>query len=141
VITPLNFAVFENHGYQGLYHETAEEILLREGRRPTDNLADYMGVLETAANGFRVAVANELLTTHAVAGKQAANDTHERAESAVRKTMEEMGVPTPERLPTPTQSIQQVRRALARQERMEEEDRLGLWALIAEEAQDGSEGS
>jgi DNA-damage-inducible protein D len=30
VITPLDFAVFENHGYQGLYHETAEEILLRK---------------------------------------------------------------------------------------------------------------
>jgi len=52
---------FETHGYQGLYHETAEEILLRKGRRPTDTPADYMGVLETAANGFRVALAHELL--------------------------------------------------------------------------------
>jgi DNA-damage-inducible protein D len=40
VIAPQDFAVFENHGYQGLYHETAEEILARKGRRPTDNPAD-----------------------------------------------------------------------------------------------------
>jgi len=81
------------------------------------------------------------VTTRPVAGKEAANDTHERAGSAVPTTMEEMGVPTPEHLPTSTQSIQLVRRALARQKRMEEEDRLGLWALSAEEPQDGAEGS
>ena len=55
--------------------------------------------------------------------------------------MEEMRVPTPERLPTPTQSIQQVRRELARQKRIEEEDRLGLWALIDDEVQPDSEGT
>jgi DNA-damage-inducible protein D len=133
VITQQDFAVFENHGYQGLYHETAEEILERKGLRPSDNPADYMGVLETAANGFRVALANELLTTRPVIGKDAANATHNRAGAAVRKTMEDMGVPTPERLPTPAKSIQQVRRELARQKRVEEEDRLGLWSLIATE--------
>src|SRR5262249_31387014 len=141
VITPLDFAVFENHGYQGLYHETAEEILLRKGRRPTDNLADYMGVLETAANGFRVALANELLTSQPSAGKERANSTHERAGAAVRKTMEDMGGPRPECLPTPTRSIQQVRRELARQKRIEEEDRLGLWALMDDQTQQGSEGT
>jgi DNA-damage-inducible protein D len=139
VITPLDFAVFENHGNQGLYHETAEEILQRKELRPTDNPADYMGVLETAANGFRVALANELLTTQPSVGKDRANSTHERAGAAVRKTMEEMGVPTPERLPTPAQSIQQVRLDLARQKRIEEEDRLGLWALMDDETQAGGD--
>jgi hypothetical protein len=42
-------------------------------------------------------------------------------------------VPPPERLPTPAQSIQQVRRELARQKRVEEEDRLGLWSLLDQE--------
>jgi hypothetical protein len=92
-----------------------------------------MGVLETAANGFRVALANELLTTQPITGKEATNATHERAGSAVRKTMEDMGVPTPEKLPTPTKSIQQVRRELTRQKRVEEEDRLGLWSLLAQD--------
>jgi DNA-damage-inducible protein D len=139
VITPLDFAVFENHGYQGLYHETAEEILVRKGLRPTDNPADYMGVLETAANGFRVALANELLMTQPRAAKDRASSTHERAGGAVRKTMEDMGVPTPERPPTPAQSIQQVQRDLARQKRIEEEDRLGLWALMDDETQEGGD--
>jgi DNA-damage-inducible protein D len=129
---------FENHGYQGLYHETADEILARKGLRPTANPADYMGVLETAANGFRVALANELLTTQPVAGKDQASATHHRAGAAVRKTMEEMGVPTPEQLPTPGTSIQQVRRELARQKRVEAEDRLGLWLQIGKD--DAGEG-
>jgi DNA-damage-inducible protein D len=43
VIAPRDFAVFENHGYQGLYHETAEEILARKGRRSTDNPAGLYG--------------------------------------------------------------------------------------------------
>jgi hypothetical protein len=46
--------------------------------------------------------------------------------------MVEMGVPTPEQLPTPTLSIQQARRELARQKKIEEEDRLGLWAMLEE---------
>jgi len=132
VLAPQDFAVFENHGYQGLYHETADEILARKGLRPTDNPADYMGVLETAANGFRVALANELLMAQPVAGKDAANATHTRAGAAVRKTMEDMGVPTPERLPTPAKAIQQARRELARQRRVEEEDRLGLWSSLGQ---------
>jgi len=139
VIAPQDFAVFENHGYEGLYHETAEEILARKGLHAADDPADYMGVLETAANGFRVALANELLTTQPVTGKDAANATHTRAGAAVRKTMEDMGVPTPEQLPTPAKSIQQVRRELARQKRVEEEDRLGLWSLLAQGEGEGGE--
>jgi hypothetical protein len=92
-----------------------------------------MGVLETAANGFRVALANELLTTQTVAGKDPANATHRRAGAAVRKTMEEMGVPTP------AKSIQQVRRELARQRRVEEEDRLGLWSHLGQDGPDGQD--
>src|SRR5262249_4355938 len=119
--------------YVGLYHETAEEILARKGLRPTDNPADYMGVLETAANGFRVALANEMMTQQPVAGKDEANATHHRAGAVVRKSMEDTGVPPTERLPTPAQSIQQVRRELARQQRVEQEDRLGLWSLLDQE--------
>lgn len=131
VITAEDFAIFENHGYLGLYHETAQQILSRKGLKPTDNPSDYMGVLETAADGFRVALANEMLSTHQSTRKEAANRTHERAGTAVRKTMEDMGVPTPEQLPTPSRSIQQVKRELARQRKIEDEDRLGLWSALA----------
>ena len=116
VIARQDFAVFENNGYQGLYHETA-------------------------ANGFHVALANELLTTQPVAGKDQADATHHRAGAAVRKTMEDMGVPTPEQLPTSAKSIQQVRHELSRQRRVEVVDRLGLWARIGEnDAADGDAG-
>lgn len=55
VITPEDFAIFEDHGYLGLYNETSQQISERKGLKPRHNISDYMGSTETAANGFRAA--------------------------------------------------------------------------------------
>lgn len=130
VTSPQDFAIFEDHGYLGLYHEKAEQIIERKGLKPSANPSDYMGVVELAANGFRAALTSEMLVVEDAQGKDVANATHYRAGGIVRRAMEEAGVPTPEKLPTPIQSIQQAKRELARQQQIEVEDRLGLWVQI-----------
>lgn len=52
--------------------------------------------------------------------------------------MSAAGVAPPEQLPTPAKSIQQVRRELARQQRIEEEDRLGLFGPLFDAGKDTS---
>ncbi|WIG58788.1 MAG: DNA-damage-inducible protein D [Ktedonobacterales bacterium] len=131
VITPDDFAVFEDHGYRGLYNgETAQDIAARKGLKPNQNIADYMGSTETAANGFRAALAREMLRSDGIQGKSDANHTHHKAGHIVRKAMEDAGVPPPEQLATPAKSIQQLRREEARRQHIEEQDRLGLFAQL-----------
>jgi DNA-damage-inducible protein D len=132
VLTPADFAVFEDHGYLGMYHETAQQIGVRKDLKPRQNISDFMGVTEMAANGFRAALASEMLVSEDVQEKDAANQTHYRTGSIVRKAMEDAQVPPPEKLPTPSRSIQEIKRELARQQRIEEEDCTGLWALLLE---------
>jgi DNA-damage-inducible protein D len=133
VITAHDFAIFQDHGYKGLYQETAQEIAQRKGLQPGQNISDFMGITETAANGFRAALAREMLITEGVKEGGRANVTHHRAGGIVRKALEEAGVPPPEQLPTPQKSIQQLKRELARQQRIEEEDRLGLFAELLQD--------
>ncbi len=131
VITPEDFAIFEDHGYRGLYNgETARDIATRKGLNRNQNIADYMGSTELAANGFRAALAREMLHGEGVQRKDAANTTHHRAGHIVRKAMEDAGVQPPEQLPVPEMSIQQLKREEARRRKIEEEDRLGLFAQL-----------
>lgn len=131
VITPQDFAIFEDHGYRGLYGgETAQDIAARKGLKRNQNIADYMGSTELAANGFRAALAREMLRGEGVSEKNQANQTHHRSGRIVRQAMEDAGVAPPEQLPTPEKSIQQLRRDEARRRRIEEEDRLGLFASL-----------
>lgn len=140
VMTPEDFAVFEDHGYRGLYLETAAQIAERKDVPPGQRISEYMGTVELAANGFRAALAGEMLVSGGVNNRDDANATHFRAGTIVRRAMQEAGVPMPELLPTPAKSAQQVKRELARQARIEAEDRLGLWAQLAQsEAGDQSE--
>jgi DNA-damage-inducible protein D len=134
VLTPADFAVFEDHGYRGMYHETAEQIAARKGLKPGQRVSDFMGITEMAANGFRAALASEMLVAEDVQDKTAANRTHHRAGSIVRKAMEDAEVPPPEQLPTPPKSIQEIKRDLARQQRIEAEDSIGLWAQLMDPA-------
>lgn len=131
VITAEDFAIFEDHGYQGLYNgETARDIATRKALKPRQRISDYMGSTELAANGFRAALAREMLQGEGVQEKHSANATHHKAGRIVRNAMEDAGVTPPEQLPTPVQSIQQLKREEARRRQIEEEDRLGLFAQL-----------
>ena len=109
VITPLDFAIFQNKGYQGLYGGLgAKEIHARKGLKKSQNILDHMGSTELAANLFRATQTDEKLRRENIVGKEAANRTHYEVGKKVRQTIKELGGTMPEDLPTPNKSIKQI---------------------------------
>lgn len=54
IIQPWEYAVFQNHGYMGLYNGLgAKEIHAKKGLKKSQNILDHMGSTELAANLFR----------------------------------------------------------------------------------------
>jgi DNA-damage-inducible protein D len=54
VIEPFEYAIFQNHGYMGLYADLgAKEIHSKKGLKKSQNILDHMGSTELAANLFR----------------------------------------------------------------------------------------
>ena len=107
--TPLEYAAFQNYGYRGLYGGlNAKDIQQRKGLKKGENILDYMGSTELAANLFRATQTEEKLRREHVQGKDQANTVHFQVGSKVRKTIEELGGTMPEDLPTPPKSIKQL---------------------------------
>lgn len=101
VITPQDFAIFQNHGYRGLYNGlTAVDIHKRKKLKKSQNILDHMGSLELAANVFRSAAAEDKLRTQKVQGKENANQVHYEAGVIVRRALQDFGNTMPEDLPT-----------------------------------------
>ena len=100
VIMPLDYAIFQNHGYKGLYGGLdAKGIHQRKGLRKSENILDHMGSTELAANLFRATQTEEKLRRDQIKGKPQANQTHYEIGKKVRKTIEEIGGTMPENLP------------------------------------------
>ena len=100
VIMPLDYAIFQNHGYKGLYGGLdAKGIHQRKGLRKSENILDHMGSTELAANLFRATQTEEKLRRDQIKGKPQANRTHYEIGKKVRKTIEEIGGTMPENLP------------------------------------------
>ncbi|KXU85219.1 damage-inducible protein D [Caballeronia megalochromosomata] len=115
VATTLDYAIFQDHGYKGLYGGLgARDIHGRKGLKKSQKILDHMGSTELAANLFRATQTEDKLRRDGVSGKQNANDTHFQVGSKVRETIRELGGTMPEALPTPQSSIQQVERAQKR---------------------------
>ena len=111
VETPVDYAVFQDHGYRGLYGGLgAKEIHSRKALKRSQKILDHMGSTELAANLFRATQTEEKLRRDEVSGKQRANQTHFEVGSKVRQTIRELGGTMPEALPTPETSIQQLER-------------------------------
>ena len=109
VETPLDYAIFQDHGYKGLYGGLgAKDIHARKGLKKSQKILDHMGSTELAANLFRATQAEEKLRRDQVQGKRQANQTHFEVGRKVRQTIQELGGTMPEALPTPEQSIKQV---------------------------------
>ena len=112
VETSLDFAIFQEHGYKGLYGGLgAKDIHARKGLKKSQKILDHMGSTELAANLFRATQAEEKLRRDGVQGKQRANQTHFEVGKKVRDTIRELGGTMPENLPTPEQSVQQIEKA------------------------------
>jgi DNA-damage-inducible protein D len=100
VIEPIDYAVFQNHGYIGLYGGLdAKGIHKRKGLKKSENILDHMGSTELAANLFRATQTEEKLKRENIKGKQKANQTHFEVGKKVRKTIQELGGTMPENLP------------------------------------------
>jgi len=112
VETPLDYAIFQDHGYQGLYGGLgAKDIHARKGLKKSQKILDHMGSTELAANLFRATQTEEKLKRERVRGKQKANQTHLEVGQKVRRTIQELGGTMPEHLPKPEQSIKQIESA------------------------------
>jgi DNA-damage-inducible protein D len=100
VIEPVDYAIFQNHGYMGLYGGfDAKGIHKRKGLKKSENILDHMGSTELAANLFRATQTEEKLKKENIKGKQKANQTHFEVGKKVRKTIQEIGGTMPENLP------------------------------------------
>lgn len=100
VIEPLDYAIFQNHGYMGLYGGMdAKGIHKNKGLKKSQHILDHMGSTELAANLFRATQTEEKLRRDNIKGKQQANKTHFEIGKKVRKTIEEIGGTMPENLP------------------------------------------
>lgn len=109
VIEPHDFAVFQDHGYMGLYGGLREnDIHARKGLQPKEKILDYMGSEELASNIFRAAQTDAKLRRDQVSSKGQANITHFQVGKEVRETIKRLGGTVPEDLPTPVESIQEL---------------------------------
>ncbi|MGB0466651.1 MAG: DNA damage-inducible protein D [Pontibacterium sp.] len=112
VESSLDFAIFQNHGYKGLYGGLdSKAIHARKGLKKSQKILDHMGSTELAANLFRATQAEEKLKRDNVQDKKQANQTHFKVGQKVRQTIEELGGDMPENLPTPEKNIRQLESA------------------------------
>jgi len=121
VKTPIEYAIFQNHGYMGLYGGLkAKDIHKKKGLTKSQNILDHMGSTELAANLFRATQTDEKIRRENVKGKAEANKTHYEVGKTVRKTIQELGGTMPEELPTPEKSIKEIEKELNDKKKIEE---------------------
>lgn len=121
VITPIDYAVFQDHGYRGLYGGLANKDIHRnKDLKKSQKILDHMGSTELAANLFRTTQTEEKLNRENINHKRAANQVHLEVGIKVRKTIAEIGGTMPENLPKPDKSIQQIERQRKRLEKKNE---------------------
>ena len=110
VVEPFDFAIFQDHGYRGLYRLTAQQIHNRKGLQEGQHILDYMNSEELGANIFRATQTEAKLRRENINGKEQANKAHHQVGQKVRQTIKELGGTMPENLPTPHESIQELER-------------------------------
>ena len=118
VQTSLEYAIFQDHGYKGLYGGLGcRDIHARKELKKSQKILDHMGSTELAANLFRATQTEEKLRRDGVDNKHDANKTHNEVGKKVRQTIKELGGTMPEDLPTPDKSIHQLEREKSKLEK------------------------
>lgn len=101
VVTPLEYAIFQNAGYKGMYNGlTAKGIHKRKGLTDKQDILDHMGSTELAANLFRATQAEEKIRKENIHGKANANAAHHEVGKEVREAIKRIGGTMPEDLPS-----------------------------------------
>lgn len=100
IIKPSDYALFQNHGYRGLYGGLDVKALRALRHLDADqNILDHMDSTELAANLFRVTQTAEKLNSDEVHNIVDANSIHFAVGLKVRKAIEDTGNALPETLP------------------------------------------
>ena len=108
IVTSLDFAIFQDHGYRGLYDGlTAKDIHRNKGLKASQKILDHMGSTELAANLFRATQTEDKIRRERITDRDHANRVHHEVGVRVRETIRELGGTMPEQLPT-TESIKKV---------------------------------
>jgi DNA-damage-inducible protein D len=108
VVQPLDYAIFMDHGYRGLYGGLSmRDIHARKRLKAKEQVLDHMGSTELAANLFRATQTEEKLRRENVRHKDHANRIHSDVGRKVRRTIHELGGTMPENLPV-AESIKKV---------------------------------
>jgi DNA-damage-inducible protein D len=92
------FGIFQDYGYRGLYDMTAKAIKGKKGIPEKENLLDYAGFEELAANDFRITQTARQLRDRNIKSERLAHDVHYDVGRKVRTTILELGNPPPENL-------------------------------------------
>ena len=101
VVKEKDYAIFQNHGYRGLYGGlSAEMIHARKGLKRDQEILDHMGSTELAANLFRATQTEEKIRREKIRGKDKANQAHHEVGTKVRAAIREIGGAMPEDLPS-----------------------------------------
>ncbi len=120
VIVARDFAIFQDHGYRGLYGGLdSRTIHTRKGLAKNEAILDHMASEELAANLFRATQAEAKIRRERVQGKEDANRTHYAVGREVRDTIGRLGGTMPEDVPTPEKSTQHLARERTERERMQ----------------------
>ncbi|OGI08058.1 MAG: DNA damage-inducible protein D [Candidatus Melainabacteria bacterium RIFCSPLOWO2_02_FULL_35_15] len=115
VIKSLDYAVFQDHGYKGLYGGLgSKDIHKRKELKKNEQILDHMGSIELAANLFRATQTEDKLRRENIQGKEKANQTHFEVGQKVRKTIKELGGEMPENLPI-VESIKKINKRTKKQ--------------------------
>lgn len=95
-----DFRAFMNEGYLGLYNKSSREVKKGRGVSEKQNLYDYMGRTELAANLFRITMTEERLKRIGTPSQGTAAVIHNKVGADVRKMVKENTGKFPEELPT-----------------------------------------
>ena len=109
IITNQEYATFQDAGYRGLYGGmTARDIAEHKGLTNGEEILDYMGGEELAANLFRITQTEAKMRREGTSTPTEANAAHYQVGKAVRETIAGLGGTMPEELPTPDKSIKEL---------------------------------
>ncbi|MHB1102349.1 MAG: DNA damage-inducible protein D [Devosia sp.] len=114
VIQPIDYAIFQTHGYKGLYGGLDKKGIQKKKDLPAkQDILDHIGSTELAANLFRATQTEDKLRRDNVRGKDAANKVHYDVGAKVRQTIGDLGGTMPESLP-PAEDIKKIQRRLTK---------------------------
>lgn len=94
---PLDYAIFKNEGYKGLYGGLDRTGIQRRKKLPAKaDILDHMPSGELAANLFLATQTEEKLRREDIKGRENANRTHHGVGQKIRQTIAEIGGTMPE---------------------------------------------